>query len=128
MSVIRKIDKVCSILHWGLPWWLRGKETTCKFRRHGFSCWVGKIPWRREWQPTPVFLPGKSHEQRSLANYSPWGCKTVGYNLAAKQSYTGIYMVTKMSYSYIYLHGQIWKTMPWKHSRVIMVTSGWRQE
>ena len=36
---------------------------------------VGKIPWRRAWQPTTVFLPGKSHRQRSLAGYSPWGCK-----------------------------------------------------
>ena len=34
-----------------------------------------KIPWRRKWQPTPVFLPGKSHGQRSLVGYSPWGCK-----------------------------------------------------
>jgi len=33
-----------------------------------------KIPWRRKWQPTPVFLPGKFHGQRSLAGYSPWGC------------------------------------------------------
>ena len=37
--------------------------------------WVGKIPWRRKWYPTPVFLPGKSHGQRNLAGYSPWGCK-----------------------------------------------------
>ena len=36
---------------------------------------VGKIPWRREWQPTPVFLPGESLGQRSLVGYSPWGCK-----------------------------------------------------
>ena len=43
--------------------------------RPGFDPWVGKIPWRRKWQPTQVFLPGKSHEQRSLAGYSPWGCK-----------------------------------------------------
>ena len=35
--------------------------------------WVGKIPWRRKWQPTPVFLPGKPHGQRSLVGYSPWG-------------------------------------------------------
>ena len=34
--------------------------------------WVGKIPWRRKWQPTPVFLPGKSHERRSLSGYSSW--------------------------------------------------------
>ena len=37
--------------------------------------WVGKIPWRRVWQPTPVFLPGESHGQRSLEGYSPWGCR-----------------------------------------------------
>ena len=44
-------------------------------RRHVFDLWVGKTPWRRKWQPTPVFLPGKSHGQRSLAGYSPLGCK-----------------------------------------------------
>ena len=37
--------------------------------------WVGKIPWRRAWQPTPVFLPGESHGQRNLAGYSPWSHK-----------------------------------------------------
>jgi len=37
--------------------------------------WVGKIPWRREWQPTAVFLPGESHGQRNLWGYSPWGLK-----------------------------------------------------
>ena len=45
----------------------------CKRRR--FDPGVGKIPWRRAWKPPPVFLPGESHEQRSLARYSPWGCK-----------------------------------------------------
>ena len=43
--------------------------------RYGFDIWVGKIPWRRKWQPIPVFLSGESHGQRSLAGYSPWGCK-----------------------------------------------------
>ena len=43
--------------------------------RHGFDSWVGKIPWRRAWQPTPVFLPGESHGQRSLEGYSPWSHK-----------------------------------------------------
>ena len=43
--------------------------------RPGFNPWVGKISWRRKWQPTPVFLPGKSHGQRNLVGYSPWGCK-----------------------------------------------------
>ena len=58
--------------------WLRGKETTYQSRRNkrcGFYPWVGKIPWGRKWQPTPVFLPGKFHEQKSLVGYSPWGHK-----------------------------------------------------
>ena len=41
----------------------------------GFNPWVGKIPWRRKWQSTPVLLPGKSHGQRSLVGYSPQGRK-----------------------------------------------------
>jgi len=44
-------------------------------RRHGFDPRLGKIPWRRKWQPTPVFLPGKSHGQRSWWGYSPWSRK-----------------------------------------------------
>ena len=44
-------------------------------KRLGFDPWVGKIPWQREWHPTPVFLPGESHGQRSLVNYGPWGHK-----------------------------------------------------
>jgi len=52
------------------------KESTCQCRRHGFDPWVRKISWRRKWQPIPVFLPGKSHGQRSLGGYSPWGCKS----------------------------------------------------
>ena len=43
-------------------------------KRCGLDSWVGKIPWREAWQPTSVFLLGKSHGQRSLAGYSPWGC------------------------------------------------------
>ena len=39
--------------------------------RHGFDPWVRKIPWRRKWQPIPVFLPGESHGQKSLAGYGP---------------------------------------------------------
>jgi len=51
----------------GLPWWLSGRESFCQCRTRGFDLWVGKIPWRRKWQPTPVSLPGESHGQRSLA-------------------------------------------------------------
>ena len=62
----------------GFPGGTNGKDPTCKCRRRNrcrFDPWVGKIPWRREQQPTPVFLPGESHGQRSLVSYSPRGCK-----------------------------------------------------
>ena len=54
------------------------KEPACQCKRHKrcwFDPWIGKIHWRREWLPTPVFLPGKSHGQRSLKGYSPWDHK-----------------------------------------------------
>ena len=59
----------------GLPRWLSSKEFTCRHKRPGFDPWVGKMPWRRAWQPAPVFLLGESHGQKSLAGYSPWGHK-----------------------------------------------------
>ena len=68
---------------WGLSWWLSGKESTS--RRCRFDPWVKKIPWRRKWQPTPVFLPGKSQRQRSLVGCSPWGCRRVRFDLATRQ-------------------------------------------
>ena len=52
-----------------------GKEYACQCRRCGFDPWVGKIPWRREWLPTPLFFPGEFHGQRILAGSSPWGRK-----------------------------------------------------
>ena len=54
------------MLTMGFPWWLRGKESACQYKRHRFDPWVGKIPWRRKWQPTQVFLPRKSHGHWSL--------------------------------------------------------------
>ena len=62
-----------SLRHWLLRW-LSGKESICKsrrHRRHGLDPWVRKIPWKRTQQPTPVFLRGESHGQRSLVGYSP---------------------------------------------------------
>ena len=55
----------------GFPGGTRGKEPACQCRRLVFDPWVGKIPWSRNWQPTPAFFPGESHGQRSLAGYSP---------------------------------------------------------
>ena len=51
------------------------KNPPAKAERLRFDPWVGKILWRRKWQPAPVFLPGKFHRQRSLAGYRPWGHK-----------------------------------------------------
>ena len=67
-----------------------GKESVCQCRRCGFDPWVGKIPWRRKWQPMPVFLPGESHRQRSLAGCSPWGHKE-----ADRTEHTYNNMITK---------------------------------
>ena len=58
-----------------------------------FNSWVGKIPWKRAWQPTPVFLPGKSHGQRGLEDYSPKGHERVGHKLATKQQNVYIYLI-----------------------------------
>ena len=63
----------------GFPGGTNGKEPASQCRRHkrhGLNPWVGKIPWRSVWQPTPVFLPGESHGQRGLAGYSPGGHKS----------------------------------------------------
>ena len=58
-----------------LPGELSWQRVYLQCRRPQFNPWAGKIPWRRAWQPTPVFLPGDSHAQRSLGGYSPWGPK-----------------------------------------------------
>ena len=79
----------------GLPWWLSGEESVCQCRRCGLNPWVRKIPWRRKWQPSSVFLPGKSHGQRSLAGYSSWGCKRVGHDLARKWQPTPVFLPGK---------------------------------
>ena len=62
----------------GFPSGASGKETDCqcrKHKRHRFNPWVAKIPCRRVWQPTPVFLPGELHGQRCLTGCSPYGHK-----------------------------------------------------
>ena len=63
------------------------KESACNAGDGGFDPWVRKIPWRRDWQPTPVFLPGESHGRRSLVGYGPWG-RRVGHDLATRTART----------------------------------------
>jgi len=68
------IDKWIYLERYTLPGGASGKELTCqcrRFKRLRFHPWVRKIPWRRAWQPTPIFLPGEPQGQRSLVGYSP---------------------------------------------------------
>ena len=52
-----------------------GKKICLQWRKPRLNPWAGKIPWRREWQAIPVFLPGESHGQKRLVSYNPWGRK-----------------------------------------------------
>ena len=70
------VTQVCDPLR--LPWWLRWENVCLQWGRPAFNPWVGKIPWRRKWQPAPIPLPGKTHGQRSLTGYSPQGSKESG--------------------------------------------------
>ena len=69
-AAVHGVEKSQHMIFWGFPGGTTGKKPICQRRRHKgyrFDPWIGKISWRRAWQPTPVFLPGKSHGQRSLA-------------------------------------------------------------
>ena len=78
-------------------WQCRG----CK--RYGFIPWVRKILWNRKWQPTPVFLPGKLHGQRSLVGYNPWGCKESDMTVIkqTKQNIQYVNYICHILYKYI---------------------------
>ena len=80
----------------GFPGVASGKEPVCQGRRckrHRFDPWVRKISWSRKWQPTSVFFPGEFHGERSLAGYSPWGCKELGTIEATQHSHNAEIMV-----------------------------------
>ena len=57
----------------------------CQCKRCTFNPWVRKISWRRKWQPSPIFLSGKSHGQRSLEDYSPWGHKRARHDFETEK-------------------------------------------
>ena len=95
------------------------KKICLQSRRHEFNPWVRKIPWRRKWQPTPVFLPEESHGPRSLAGYSPWGHKEL--DTTERLHFTSLLLVTKskkdpvisvQSLSYVRLFETPW-TVAW---------------
>ena len=75
LNCLLVFDLPTSIFMEGFPGGASGQEPFCQLRRGGFDPWVGKIHWRRVWQPNPVFLPEEGHGQRSLEGYSPWGHK-----------------------------------------------------
>ena len=84
----------------GLPRRLSGNESTCQFRRPRFDPWVKKLPWGRKWQPTPVFLPGEFHGQRSLEDYSPWGHKELDTTEATEHAHTRSILYAEVIYSF----------------------------
>ena len=84
----------------GLPWWHNWQRTHLPTQETQIPSLGRDDPWRRKWQPTPVFLPGKPHGQRSLAGYSPWGHEGLRHNLAAKIT-TGLVAHLHMGSSWI---------------------------
>ena len=89
---------------------LSGKEPTCKCRRlkrHRFDPWVGKIHWRKAWQSTPVFLPGESHEQASMAGYKPLGCKESDTSEATQQACSTMYCFKIFTNTYFVLGSKL---------------------
>ena len=67
------IDLLIYNITYELSQWLSGKESACQCQRCKFRPWIRKIPWRRKWQPTAVFLPGRSHGERNLMGYTVHG-------------------------------------------------------
>ena len=112
--VIPEKCNFCELMYsWGIPRWHSGRESTCQCRRCkrcGFDPWVGKIPWNRKWQPTLVFLPGKSHEQRSLVGYSPWDHKESDTSEHACTLYT------IMSCRFLQKSSLAWMIRFWTHA------------
>ena len=78
----------------GFPGGPSGKEAAFQCRRHKrlkFDLWVRKIPWRRAWQPTLVFLPGESHGQRNPVRHGPWGHRELDTTEATQHAHTQTY-------------------------------------
>ena len=106
----------------GFPGGTSGTEPACQHRRLkrcGFNPWVGKIPWRRQWQPTPVFLPGEPHGQRNLADCGPQGHKESHMTEVTLQAHTSIYLYFKKFWPHPIACGTL---VPWPG--IESITSG----
>ena len=96
------------------PKWLSSKKICLQCRRQGSNPWVRKMPWKRKWQPTPVFSPGEFHGQRSLVGFSPWGHRA-RHNLATEHIHTHTHTHTHTeackaifrAWSYLFLSSSI---------------------
>ena len=89
LSFVQILDQLTCLK--GFPRWLSGKEFACqcrRCRRHRFDPSVGKIPWRRKWQPAPVFLLGKFQKQRSLLGYGPGESQKVEHDWVTEHAHT----------------------------------------
>jgi len=69
------LTRFCESPAWSFLGGSDGKESICIVGDLGLIPGLRRSPWRREWQPTPIFLPGEFQGQRSLVSYCPWGCK-----------------------------------------------------
>ena len=106
---------------------LRIYQVLSHLKRQGFNPWVWKIPWSRKWQPTPVFLPGESHGQRSLAGYSPWGQQRIrndwvlhGWGSFPPQ---GLFLCLQLSSSCLSLGDSYFRLqLKYNHSRMAFLT------
>ena len=90
---------------WSFPGGTSGKEPACQCRRLGrceFDPWVGKIPWRKKWQPTPLFLSRESHGRRSLAGYSPWCPKSWTRLSDRTHTHTHYHFVIQLHYTLLH--------------------------
>ena len=99
-----------------LTWCLSGKESTCNVGDMGLIPWVGKIPWRRKWQPTAEFLPEKSHGQRTLGGYTSHRVPKIWTWLSKSTTTKTNYMHSLSNLLYIYSELYIWMPI-WLHGK-----------
>ena len=108
-----EVDQLKVYTYLGFPGGASGKEPTCQqCRRCGFDPWVGKISWRRAWQPTPVFLPGESHGQRSLAGCSSWHLKELDTTKATSRAWSSWTSLPLLHHPTHLSHHRAWSLAP----------------
>ena len=118
LLTLLSIKKILKYSCFGLPRRPSGKESTCqgrRLKRCRFDPWVSKISWRRKWQPTPVFLPGKSHGQRLLvtvhrvaeSDTTEWAHMSVHIQLLYNVVLFSLYIKVNKPFIYIHIYTHI---------------------